>query len=37
MSVCTCKPGVHSGKKRLLELLVLESQMVVSHHMGAGN
>ena len=30
-----CVPGAHGGQERVLELLELELQMVVSHHMGA--
>lgn len=30
-------PGAYRGQKRVLELLELELEMVVSHHVGAGN
>ena len=36
--LCTsCVFGACGGQKRALDALELELQMVVSHHMGAGN
>lgn len=32
-----CLPGAIRGKKRVSDLLVLKSQIVVSHHLGAGS
>lgn len=33
----TCVPGAFGGQKRVLGLLGLEFQMVVSYHVGARN
>ena len=38
MYVCVlCVPGTGGGQKRASYLLELELQMVVNHHVGAGN
>jgi hypothetical protein len=37
MSVCTCVYGACRGHKRASDLLKLEAQVVVSHHVGSGN
>lgn len=39
LHVCMCTMGMHGalkGQKRVLDLLVLELQMIVSNHMDAG-
>ena len=38
LCLCTiCIPAAQRGQKRASDSLKLELQMVVSHHMGAGN